>query len=1560
MCEFITSLGTSAVYDLCKNTFLGCLRHVNRLCHYATYKRNVKILIEQLDILEKHRGEVIAMVDEKVDDEIHHSVIEWLNETKNALSENRAMAKHASQNFSDFMFHPRVMIDEITLSRITTTINEMIKRYIEFNGRISYPSRFYDKDYISFKGRRSVLEGVIDALKNRNVKMIGLHGMGGIGKTTLAKEIARQAKKEANLFDKVIMGSAISQTPNYENIQCEIAKDLGVEFGYHETKLTKAIKLREELSKQEKVLIILDDIWQKIDLFDIGIHFNDDQIGCKILFTSRCQGLYSPVVEFALDSLQEDESTKLFTKIVDKTLDENPDCRPLLSELVKECGGVPIVINTVAAALKDAPSSKWRTFLHEMRNTASENIDGMDSKVFQSIKMSYYYLESEEAKSLLLLCSTYSEDELISDNDLLMYGVGWPLLMNANTLEAGRDKLHTLIDMLRKNCLLLPSDESNSNIYYHWVRLHDVIRDVLKPIASEKGWFSVSEYAKLPEEMNKGLLVESLLIDIRTELPNILACPKLVSLIDTTFHEKRLSEFFFEETRKLKVLKLYRVDLRSPPSSFCCLFESLQTLCLNNCDLEDTTFLGGFKNLKCLNLSKSKFEILSRQVGQLTLLKLLNLDFCEKLRVIEPNVISSLINLEELYMRNVCKVWEVEKVRNQRSRASLAELKNLPRLNTLYLEIDNDNLLPKDFITSKMTRYQIMVGPSFNFMQKENISHSRVLKLELHNANLMNENGLNKLMKECQALQLKGCEDTTIDICISSADGFPELEIFDLHDAPNVEYLVSSALMYCNRPVFRNLENMVLTKLEKLRKICDGELVADSFGKLKNVAVSECHTLKSMFPASNIVGQLEEMKVEYCDMMENIVFHRRKNGTSQKIEFLKLQKLYLCELPKLIQFSTVQWEPNFTTSSSMDSLPNSNALSFFMEEVVAFPVLEELDLSSLESIEMIWPYQLKEVSYMQNLKDLTVEECEKLKYVFSSSVAKSLVQLRNLKVECCENMQEILVKKEGSLKETILFPKLEWLKLYSLPNLKSFSVGQYLAIEFPSLKMLEIWECGELKTFHQSCTNEIEKPERPLIDEEVVAFPILEQLDLSSLVSLGMIWPDQPREVSYLHNLKDINISHGHKLKYLFSSTVARNLAQLKNLRVEYCKNMQEILATKEEEEEGEEGSMNETILFPKLEEVTLLLLSNLKRFSGGKHLTIECPSLKMLDIDSCSKMKTFQKSCSNEIEKPDEPLFNRKITFPTMEKFFLESHDSIEIIWPDQLQDVSYMQNLEDLKVAKCEKLKYLFSSAMARALVHLKKLSIEKCENIEEILVIKEAREEESQIEELQLDDHPHLRNFNVEQYLAIECPSLEILDISICPKLKMFIKTCTTEIEEQSVKVVPPILEEMNLKCLFMPSNVSFRNLKEIKIIKCSAIINLMNSSTVKSLVQLQKMTISQCDQFNQVIVDDEAGDMVFPQLKALMLHRLPKLKSFNCGNSDIQFPNLEKVIVIECPCMENFSGGNVITSKLDKVITKLAMLASIYNVDSCKGVEDVWKGDIKTSVRMIWEKVTQRYA
>ncbi|MFQ6657187.1 hypothetical protein Gotur_026972 [Gossypium turneri] len=86
--------------------------------------------------------------------------------------------------------------------------------------------------------------------------------MGGIGKTTLVKEIARKVKEE--VFDSVVIAT-VTQTIDIEKIQNRIAELLDLKFEEQSTDV-KALRLRERLKKEKRVLVVLDDIWGKVDI----------------------------------------------------------------------------------------------------------------------------------------------------------------------------------------------------------------------------------------------------------------------------------------------------------------------------------------------------------------------------------------------------------------------------------------------------------------------------------------------------------------------------------------------------------------------------------------------------------------------------------------------------------------------------------------------------------------------------------------------------------------------------------------------------------------------------------------------------------------------------------------------------------------------------------------------------------------------------------------------------------------------------------------------------------------------------------------------------------------------------------------------------------------------------------------------------------------------------------------------------------------------------------------------------------------------------------------------
>ncbi|KAH0974600.1 hypothetical protein GBA52_016499 [Prunus armeniaca] len=211
--------------------------------------------------------------------------------------------------------------------------------------------------------KRQLIELLMQEGGHAGRQAVAVVGMGGLGKTTLAKQVYKDARVKKNF--KVHAWITVSQSFKIkkllrhivEKIFKVIRKPVPEEVDRMDTN-----QLREKIKKllqHSKYLIVLDDLWH-IDAWNVINHALPDNKGSRVMITTRnafvasvasasCMNNHGMV--YHLEPLSPEESWTLLCR---KTFQEE-SCPPNLKEIcqciLRKCGGLPLAIVAIGAVL---------------------------------------------------------------------------------------------------------------------------------------------------------------------------------------------------------------------------------------------------------------------------------------------------------------------------------------------------------------------------------------------------------------------------------------------------------------------------------------------------------------------------------------------------------------------------------------------------------------------------------------------------------------------------------------------------------------------------------------------------------------------------------------------------------------------------------------------------------------------------------------------------------------------------------------------------------------------------------------------------------------------------------------------------------------------------------------------------------------------------------------------------------------------------------------------------------------------------------------------------------
>ncbi|XP_054824314.1 probable disease resistance protein At4g27220 isoform X2 [Prosopis cineraria] len=1280
---------------------------------------------------------------ERIDDAVEN----WLGEVKIHIDEVQKLEQQMKENNNCFHGRCTSYWKRYCLGKQMAKKIENTKKLVERNNfdPFSVPGEIPDIEYFSsgnfvyFQSTKLASDELLAALQDDGTHMIGLYGMGGSGKTTLIKEVGKEVKK-SKLFDRVILAT-ISQNPDNKRIQDEIADMLDLELK-EQSEAGRARRLSVRLSSGERILMILDDMWAKIDLKDIGIPFEDYHVGCKVLLTTRRQRVCTLMDcerKIPLHLLSKEESWTLFQKharIVDKSLHD------VAQEIVGECKGLPIAIQAVGASLRGKSIEEWNEALGKLRYSKPIEEEPGVRDAFSCLKLSYDYLRSDESKSLFLMCSMYPEDSDISVEDLFRIAIGVGMCEELGSLEEVRNKVSAGINNLVDSCLLMWSERKKDQL-----RMHDTIRDVALWISSQENRTILVNLEKdmkvARNESIKDCYAFTSWCNQTSQFPQRLDAPKLEILLFNNVGACELSEANFRGMAALKVMQINAgydevVDLSSLSYSMN-LLTNLQTLRLQGCQLgDDLSWVLGLKRLEVLDLKGSSFKELPQGLEELRKLKMLVLSSIKEQSF---KIVERCTHLEELY---------ASKIRLSRTTLKLG------------------GCYSKNASFPILQRYELNIGdyPTFNGGHYATLMgcHSKVLFLgELKIFAL--SPFIKDLLQRAEAVflyRLDGGFKNIVPDIVQGVGRMDELTSLWLHSFSNLECVVDANShnvdLFQAETLFTKLIKLRLESLSNLKEVWCGPPLLFFFEKLQELHVSRCPMLTSLFPkrVARAVLSLQKLTVESCDELKNII-DEDGDGTSNEI---------------------------------ISASNNSHSV---------FSQLKSLTILDCHKLEYVFPNSCAQG--LVQLEEVRIEGASQLKYAFGQykdehqEFQMELPILKSLKLHGLKNLLSIFPKNYHS--SCPCLRKLHWVECPKFrASCVNIMVGSNINMDYQLYNKvsapLSLLKLGKLEVRGCSVEDILFPLERDVFTEmnsQNNLISPLGTLRLDNMPELKFVWSGPMGTVS-LQNLRVFKVRRCNNLKIIFSPVILRSVQVLEYLEISDCNELEEIMSCTE---------VGEQVLFPNLRLLQVLRCSKLKclfsiAIDWNNHSENVLPNLKFLTLEQVPSLQDFCHGLSFSNNRLFQLLGSK------LEGLWLGSEPELWVTWraPSQISNFVHLQNLI---LSECKELKYVFGEGFhGRTLPMLQYLTIIKCEELEEIL--REDNEFQTcfpKLEDLRVEHCNKLKCLFSSSSLTPLLPHLERIDISECAKLEELFGRCSEASSNNVNEIALPNLTSIRLEKL-----------------------------------------------------------------------------------------------------------------------------------------------------------------
>ncbi|XP_057999221.1 putative disease resistance protein RGA1 [Hevea brasiliensis] len=526
--------------------------------------------------------------------------------------------------------------------------------------------------------KENIIEMLLQSFDSENVSIIPVVGIGGLGKTTLAKLVFNDQRVISHFEEKLWV--CVSEVFEIEKVIIKILSSASPGKKYMDLDVDQLQKALRQALDGRKYLLILDDVWSDDPRkwLELKALLMGGANGSKILVTTRSSRVASIMgtdSAYDLNDLPYQHCLSLFFRSAFKGEQEkqNPNLIRIGEEIVRKCKGIPLAVITLATLLYSVTDERdWEV----IRDNEIWKLEQKGNDILPALRLSYEQLPSH-LKRCFAYCSVFPKDYIFYDLELVYIWMAHGLVQSCNENQELENVGFRYFKELCSRCFFQDFREDAGDVQ---CKMHDLMHDLASSVTQNESTAIIS------------------------------SSQQCLRVADLAYSKFELLPRSIGNLKHLKYLSLWNnFFLKRLPNSICKL-QSLQALILGGCDeLEElprdikymvnlrllwiTTkqkylptgglgclkslrflFITGFENLQYLfgdlhgltNLRRlfiggcDSLISLPQSIKFLTTLKILNIANCENLDLaieeVEDNQHLSPFSLQKLEIINIPKL----------------------------------------------------------------------------------------------------------------------------------------------------------------------------------------------------------------------------------------------------------------------------------------------------------------------------------------------------------------------------------------------------------------------------------------------------------------------------------------------------------------------------------------------------------------------------------------------------------------------------------------------------------------------------------------------------------------------------------------------------------------------------------------------------------------------------------------------------------------------------------------------------------------------------------------